>query len=305
MKLNCSFFILICLVLLSFSSCNKTERIRIDDKIQTLAQKTLGNRSGAIVVMKAENNEIIALVESEPQNSEKLYSVGSLSYLPIVKSMLEDKKLSPETKITCNGSTEINGQKITCNVKTGHGEVSLKDAYAKTCDIFFAETIQNLDSKSLLKTAKQFNFEISDNSWLNSPYKVAKSSPLQMARITASICKSNSKSGKILKELLHYRVTNGNPKIPLKNDSVQIAGTVATADVPEVEIPNRWNSWCVVFAPYDAPLKEQIVVSVLIDTNNDWEWYAPYAANIIMQGYFNNQSYEEAIRELGFEMFFR
>ena len=298
MKLNRYVFIRVSLILLVFSSCKSTEKNSVNNAVQTLAQKTLGNRSGTIVVMKAESNEIIALATN--QNPETLYSAGSLSYLPIVKFLLEEKSFSLDSKTECNGATEINGKKISCHTIAGHGNISLKDAFAKTCDVFFAENIHNLDSDSLLKTASQFNFEISDKSWLLCPYNNAKANPLQMAQMMGSICKDDSNTGKTLKDLLRYRVTNGNPQFPLKNDSVQIAGTVATAEVPEIKMPGRWNSWCVVYAPYNASVKEQIVVSVLIDANNDWEWYAPYAANIVMQGYFNNQSYEEAIVELGF-----
>ncbi len=299
MKLNQYVFILVSLILLVFSSCKSTEKNSANNAVQTLAQKTLGNRSGTIVVMKAESNEIIALATN--QNPKTLYSAGSLSYLPIVKFLLEEKSFSLDSKTVCTGSAEINGKKISCSAVAGHGDISLKDAFAKTCDVFFAENIHNLDSDSLLKTAEQFNFEISDKSWLLYPYNNAKTSPLEMAQMMASICKDDSNTGETLKDLLRYRVTNGNPQVPLKNDSVQIAGTVATAEVSEIKTFGKWNSWCVVYAPYNASVKEQIVVSVLIDANNDWEWYAPYAANIVMQGYFNNQSYEEAIVELGFQ----
>lgn len=37
----------------------------------------------------------------------------------------------------------------------------------------------------------------------------------------------------------------------------------------------------------------------MIEATNPWEWWAPYAANIIYQGVFGNQTYDEAIRTLG------
>ncbi|HTO34855.1 MAG TPA: penicillin-binding transpeptidase domain-containing protein, partial [Flavobacterium sp.] len=193
MKLNRYVFILVNLILLVFSSCKSTEKNSANNAVQTLAQKTLGNRSGTIVVMKAESNEIIALATN--QNPETLYSAGSLSYLPIVKFLLEEKSFSQDSKIVCNGSTEINGKKISCSAVAGHGNISLKDAFAKTCDVFFAENIHNLDSDSLLKTTEQFNFEISDKSWLLNPYNNAKTSPLEMAQMMASICKDDSNTG--------------------------------------------------------------------------------------------------------------
>ena len=56
----------------------------------------------------------------------------------------------------------------------------------------------------------------------------------------------------------------------------------------------------VAYGPFDAPVEEQIVVAVLVEAVNDWDWWSPYATNIIFQGYFANQTYDEAVNELGF-----
>ena len=56
----------------------------------------------------------------------------------------------------------------------------------------------------------------------------------------------------------------------------------------------------VAYAPYDAPVEDQVVVSTLVEAVNPWEWWAPYASTIIFQGIFANQTYDEAIDELHF-----
>ena len=56
----------------------------------------------------------------------------------------------------------------------------------------------------------------------------------------------------------------------------------------------------VAYGPYDAPVEEQYVVSVLVEAVNDWEWWAPYCTNIIFQGILANQTFDEAIDTLGF-----
>ena len=56
----------------------------------------------------------------------------------------------------------------------------------------------------------------------------------------------------------------------------------------------------VAYAPYDAPPENQVVVATLVEAVNKWEWWAPYATNIIIQGIFNDQTYEEAVNALGF-----
>ncbi|MBO5607790.1 MAG: penicillin-binding protein 2 [Treponema sp.] len=97
---------------------------------------------------------------------------------------------------------------------------------------------------------------------------------------------------------LRYMITDGTAIYPMHNKVVQIAGKTGTA---EVGFKDRWHSWMVAYAPYDAPVEDQVVVVTLVEAVNDWEWWAPYATNIIMQGIFANQTYEESIKTLGFE----
>ena len=96
---------------------------------------------------------------------------------------------------------------------------------------------------------------------------------------------------------LRYTVTNGSAQWPLRNKVVQIAGKTGTA---EVGLKDRWHSWFVAYAPFDAPPEDAVVVCVSVEATNEWEWWAPYASNIIFQGIFAKQSYEEAVAALGF-----
>lgn len=98
---------------------------------------------------------------------------------------------------------------------------------------------------------------------------------------------------------LRYTVTNGSAQFPLQNKVVQIAGKTGTAEISGYT--DRWHSWFVAYAPFDAPAEEAIVVVVSVEAANTWEWWAPYASNIIFQGIFANQTYEEAIEALGFK----
>ena len=97
---------------------------------------------------------------------------------------------------------------------------------------------------------------------------------------------------------LRYTITNGTAQFPLRNKIVQIAGKTGTA---EMGFADRWHSWFVAYAPFDAPAEDAIVVVVSVEATNIWEWWAPYASNIIFQGYFAKQTYEEAVDTLGFK----
>lgn len=98
---------------------------------------------------------------------------------------------------------------------------------------------------------------------------------------------------------LRYTITDGSGKYPMTNKVVQIAGKTGTAEVTDVKQEN-WHSWLVAYAPYDGPVENRIVVAVLVEAVNEWEWWAPYATNIIFQGIFANQTFDEAVDSLGF-----
>ena len=103
---------------------------------------------------------------------------------------------------------------------------------------------------------------------------------------------------KQIQEALRYTVTDGTPQYPMHNKLVQIACKTGTAEVDGYK--DSWHSWLVAYAPYDAPPEDRICVATIVEACNKWEWWAPYATNIIIQGIFANQTYDEAVKELGF-----
>lgn len=101
-----------------------------------------------------------------------------------------------------------------------------------------------------------------------------------------------------VREDLRYTVTDGSAVSALRNKTVQMAGKTGTAEVSGYK--DSWHSWFVAYGPYDAPPEDAIVLVVLVEAVNPWEWWAPYASNIIFQGIFANQTYDEAVNALGF-----
>jgi penicillin-binding protein 2 len=94
-------------------------------------------------------------------------------------------------------------------------------------------------------------------------------------------------------------ISEGTARFPLNIRSVQIAGKTGTG---EVGLQNRWHSWFSAYAPYETDNPdERIVVSIIVEAVNNWEWWAPYASAIIFQGVFAGQTYEEAVRSLGLQ----
>jgi penicillin-binding protein 2 len=94
-------------------------------------------------------------------------------------------------------------------------------------------------------------------------------------------------------------VSEGTARFPLNIKSVQIAGKTGTA---EIGVADRWHSWFASYAPFEtANPEEQVVVAVIVEASNPWEWWAPYASAIIYQGIFAGQTFEEAVRALGLQ----
>jgi penicillin-binding protein 2 len=94
-------------------------------------------------------------------------------------------------------------------------------------------------------------------------------------------------------------ISEGTARFPLNIKAVEIAGKTGTG---EIGIQNKWHSWFAAYAPYETENpEEQIVVSIIVEAVNNWEWWAPYASAIIFQGIFAGQTYEEAVRALGLQ----
>lgn len=97
-----------------------------------------------------------------------------------------------------------------------------------------------------------------------------------------------------LKKAMRGVVKDGSLKWVI-NTPVKIAGKTGTAE--------QWgyednSSWFVSYGPYDAPKEEQVVVVVMVEARNKWEWWAPKAASLIYHGIFHHLSYQQVLEEL-------
>jgi len=102
-----------------------------------------------------------------------------------------------------------------------------------------------------------------------------------------------------VRENMRSVVSEGTARFPVNIKTVEIAGKTGTA---EVGLSDRWHSWFASYAPFNTEnINEQLVVAVMVEASNPWEWWAPYASAIIYQGIFANQSYDDAVRSLGMQ----
>ena len=93
-------------------------------------------------------------------------------------------------------------------------------------------------------------------------------------------------------------VTQGSGRVT-NIRAVETAGKTGTA---EVGLVDRWHCWYIAYGPFNTTdPDEQVIVTVMVEASNPWDWWSPYATAIIFQGIFANQTYEEAVAALGWQ----
>ena len=99
-----------------------------------------------------------------------------------------------------------------------------------------------------------------------------------------------------IQEAMRRVVTEGTANVVITTKAVEVAGKTGTG---EAGYEDRWHSWFAAYAPFrtDRP-EEQVVVVVMVEAENEWEWWAPKAADVIFQGIFARQSFEESVETL-------
>lgn len=99
-----------------------------------------------------------------------------------------------------------------------------------------------------------------------------------------------------VREAMRLVVTDGTAGPVLTTDAVAVAGKTGTG---EVGIEDQYHSWFAAYGPYDAAdPREQIVVVVMVEAVNVWEWWAPKAANLIFHAAFTGQTVPQAVAYL-------
>jgi penicillin-binding protein 2 len=103
-------------------------------------------------------------------------------------------------------------------------------------------------------------------------------------------------SFRIVQEAMRGVVTKGTASPVLTTRVVEVAGKTGTS---ETGTERQWHSWFAAYGPYrtDNP-EERVVVVVMVEASENWEWWAPKAANLIFQGIFARQTFEEALAML-------
>ena len=136
-------------------------RLTVSAQVQALAMQAMDGRKGAVGVYNYRTGEVLCAVSSpsfdpldppDPENDNEdgrwdgvyiyrffhaSYTPGSIFKLVTLAAALDEDPALGERTFTCEGEKYVNGERITC--PRAHGEQSLKEALAHSCNCAFAE----------------------------------------------------------------------------------------------------------------------------------------------------------------------
>jgi len=164
----------------------KNLKLSLDLDLQKEVENLIEKREGAVVVMGAENGEILAMSSYptfdpnkfinrftpdqwmelihdpafplENRSIRGLYSPGSLFKPLIAIGALDSHIISEHTTFICNGRTLIYGHPFSCWYKPGHGRINLYNGIKNSCNIYFYNVGKNLGIRKIADYARIFGF---------------------------------------------------------------------------------------------------------------------------------------------------
>ncbi len=159
-------------------------RLTIDVRLQSVAERMLGDRRGAVVALDPRNGEVLAMA-SHPAYSpgelsqamstvrwsalvhaqdhpltnratQGLYPPGSVFKIVTTMSGLQEGKLDPDKTFQCGGTFRVGSVIFHDWKKGGHGTLRLHRAIEQSCDIFFYTLGMKLGPDAIARVARDF-----------------------------------------------------------------------------------------------------------------------------------------------------
>ena len=150
--------------------------LTISAELQTLALEAMGDRKGTLAVYNYKTGEILCAVTTPTYDPDDVpdindedeaydgiylnrfvqssYVPGSIFKVVTLAAALEKIHDVEERTFICEGSYYLGGSQVTC--ERTHGELSLKSAFARSCNCAFAQLAQEIGSEGLNQYVKQF-----------------------------------------------------------------------------------------------------------------------------------------------------
>lgn len=154
-------------------------KLTIDYHIQKIVENILDEdkKNGAVIITDVETGDIVAMASRPNFDQDDIdkyldredmalynkgiqvaYPPGSLFKIVVLLTALEEDLSYINKKFYCKGYEKINNVVIKCNNINGHGHVSLKEAFSRSCNSAFIQLGQELGSDKIISMAKKLGF---------------------------------------------------------------------------------------------------------------------------------------------------
>jgi len=151
----------------------------LDTPLQQKAYELLNGRSGAIIAIEPSTGKVLACASSpsfdinrvslewdalkaDTENNpllnratQGLYPPGSIFKIVTLAAAIRNLPDFENFTYTCTGSDVFGSKTLRCYNENAHGEITYKDAFAKSCNTYFAALAEAVGAEGLIKTANE------------------------------------------------------------------------------------------------------------------------------------------------------
>jgi penicillin-binding protein 2 len=160
--------------------------LTLDFRLQKRAEELLDGREGAVIVLKPDTGEILALASFPTFDPNKfinrftpeewldliqspefplenrairgLYAPGSIFKLAMALGALDSNTVNEWKTYYCSGSIRIYGHPRACWFKGGHGSMNLSDGIKNSCNIYFYQVGKAMGIEKIAHYARLVGF---------------------------------------------------------------------------------------------------------------------------------------------------
>jgi len=177
--------------------------LTIDLDLQVVAELAMNGKRGSVVALDPRNGEVLAMVSRPTFDANKLsgriraedwrniigdpfnplmnraiqaqLAPGS-TFKPIVAmAALEEGLIDENFRVNCSGGATFHGRYFKCHKRGGHGSVSLRNAMAQSCDVYFYAIGNMLGIDKIAEYARMAGFGAKTN--VDLPHEAAGTVP--------------------------------------------------------------------------------------------------------------------------------
>jgi penicillin-binding protein 2 len=160
--------------------------VTIDSRLQILAESLMDGKKGAIIAMDPNSGDVLSYVSapeydlnsfvgpipvelwdkwnSDPNKPlmnrtiQGTYPPGSIFKLIMAAYALENRIVSPNWEVQCNGAYTYGDRTFHCWNIAGHGSMDMMNSIKHSCNIFYYHLIHKIKFENWAEIVKEFGF---------------------------------------------------------------------------------------------------------------------------------------------------